>query len=445
MDNLEWTISWLESDPNVDPSLPNARKIHILKDGQEMVIVTESQFSPQHRTSNLVVDAMANNVSIILVAEHLTVGADTTSFAFSPNTALCDIQTMAPTQIPTADPTTKSPTKSPVPIPTVDPTKTPTAAPTYFVEIEWCQILIIDHQWYSLTFLIPDFEPPSTPTLDDTLYLISYGNDPEEVDAVGYGDTVRNVTERRYAISNISFESDFKMTVRNKEGTFYGQWTLCEVLTNDPTPFPTILPTAVPTVSPSEPPVGVFVYDDERICGGDRRCACHLDFYNYECAGSDHPELSQIEDSIVYFVPSDGVQQTVLSIGRLPRNLGNDVVIEWRFVYLNRTEDVLWDQRINPIVGSTTVRGGDDLGQIATAEFVNIVDEQTVQEKWYRFEITSCTVSGDEDGESVVDCGAIYPSWAYVLWVPQSEFNAIIFGGGDVIPDWIFYLMLGGS
>lgn len=137
--------------------------------------------------------------------------------------------------------------------------------------------------------------------------------------------------------------------------------------------------------------------------------------------------------------------------GRLPRNLGNDVVIEWRFVYLNRTEDapdVQWAQRIEPIVGSTTVRGGDDLGQIVTAEFVPIADEQTVQEKWYRFEITSCRVIGDDagdGGEGVVDCGGIYPSWAYVIWVPASEFNAIIFGGGDVIPDWIFYLLLGGS
>merc|ERR1712232_1325472 len=102
-------------------------------------------------------------------------------------------------------------------IPTSDPTKTPTVAPTFSLEIKWCRVLVVDHQWYTLTFLIPDFDPPATPTLDDTLYPISYADSPEEVDAISYGDIVRNVTERRYSISNITIDSAFKMTARNRQ------------------------------------------------------------------------------------------------------------------------------------------------------------------------------------------------------------------------------------
>merc|ERR1712087_581736 len=122
-------------------------------------------------------------------------------------------------------------------------------------------------------FSIPDFNPPATPSLDDTLYLISYAESPEEVDAMSYGDMTQNVTEKRYALSDISINSEFKMTARNRQGTFHGEWTHCEVITEEPTAFPTLDPTFRPTGSPTEPPVGVFVYDN-RICSGNRRCEC---------------------------------------------------------------------------------------------------------------------------------------------------------------------------
>lgn len=447
-----WTITWTESDPfiSADGTLPSDRRIYIFLEDQEneMLILTETQFSPQRRTGNLVVDAINTDKAIILKAKQKTNGGDAT-LEFSPNLAICEIVTMAPTPSPTHDPTTKSPTKSPIPVPTTAPTKTPTAAPTYFMVIERCWVLIEDARWYWLTFRSPEFDYPSTPTRNDTLYVLSYGDngsDLEELDAMKYDDTL-NVTEvpRRYALSNISFDTEFRMTVRDRMGSFYGEWTLCEVLTKEPTPFPTVDPTAFPTPPPIEPPVGVFVYDDQnRLCAGDRRCACHVDFYNYSCSGEHHPDGTQIEDSWISFV-SDGVQQPVLNVGRLPRNLDEEVIIDWKFVYLNRTEDDRFGQRIKPIAGSTTITGGDDLGRIVRAAFVPIANEQQIdEEKWYRFEIVSCRVRVRGNGDPVA-CGRIYPSWAYVVWIPESAFNAIIFGGGDVIPDWIFYLLLGGS
>merc|ERR1719242_1331632 len=116
-----------------------------------MIALTETQFSPQQRTSNLLNDAVLQNASIILKVEQLTIGSDPKSYAFSPNVALCEIVTMEPTLSPTNDPTTKPPTMSPIDIPTNEPTKTPTMAPTYFMEIEWCKVLIVDTRWYSIT------------------------------------------------------------------------------------------------------------------------------------------------------------------------------------------------------------------------------------------------------------------------------------------------------
>eukprot|EP00483_Globobulimina_turgida_P009688 UN09707 len=133
----------------------------------------------------------------------------------------------------------------------------------------------------------------------------------------------------------------------------------------------------------------------------------------------------------------------VLLIGRYPYYLAYDVDIEWQFIYLNDTigSHFNYRQRIKPIRGITTISAGERLSEVVLAEFVPMPNEQNIYHpQWYKFTITNCEVNVNNNEQT--SCGLIYPSWAYVLWVPPQAIEALLIGGGEAWPDWIFYLLL---
>ena len=451
----DWEITWIESDPSDDPNLPNTRKIYVYINGDEQWIFNENQFSSQERTVNSqILNPVITDTEVELIAQHLTKGDDSSSLEFSPNTAICQIQTSEPTNHPTQAPTTDSPTRSPIDVPTKEPSTSPTQSPTYHLPIEWCDILILNDGAYKVTFKIPEYKDPFTPPIDDVQYVVYYADGQDTTKATDVESTT-NVTKIEFTNGvDISYDTIFTMTTISMDASqTYADLTECDIETLEPTSHPTQNPSMTPTLSPTHSPIASFVYsDDETVCLGEERCACvmHKD-QDYDCVGSWYPDLPQIEDTRIRFAPYDGVQMPVLNVGRYPYEFRYPIEISWEFIYLNDSADFKYDERIKPIKGSTIIEAGEYLGEIVFAEFVPMPNEQRMNDaQWYRFQIKSCRVVMEDERSTMeinneLGCGPIYPSWAYIIWVPPEAMEALIIGGGEPWPDWIFYLLLGAS
>ena len=445
----EWHIRWVESNPNKNPSLPENRRIYVKIDGIQEYIFNEDDFSPQDMTiGQQIIKPDITSMEVELIAEHLTQGSDDTSFAFSPNTALCRIETLAPTDQPTLSPITDEPTLSPYDGPTLEPSSSPTQPPTYYLEIKWCHVLLLNDNYYAVTFKIPQYKDPVVPPITDVQYVVYYDDrGSNSIKATDVPQDVDNITIIRATDGiDINYETDFEMTTLSIDGnTVFADRTKCDIFSIAPTSTPSTDPTKLPTSSPTHPQIGAFVYsDDGTVCDGYERCACHVVKSDFNCIGSDYPEEPQIEDTRLAIIPSDGQKRTILHVGRYPYSWEYPVEIKWRFIYLNETREFNSENQVQPTYGSTLIGAREHLGEIVQAQFLPTPNEQRITEQqWYRFEITSCSVI-HKNGD-IVTCGPIYPDWAYVIWTPPEAVQAMIIGGGDPWPDWIFYLLLGAS
>eukprot|EP01084_Bolivina_argentea_P130945 231164_1 len=319
-------------------------------DGVELFIINPNQFSPQIIQNPISINGDSR---IELMAQHLTIGNDATSLQFSPHTAVCEIQSIAPTPSPTHDPTTIDEIDA-TNTPSEAPSIRPTLSPTYYLPIEWCTVLILSDTAYEITFKVSEYdtEHGTTPSFSKVKYVIEYGS-PITLHSIIPNNANTELTDVIFTPSDVIF-TQFRMTSKSRStGEVYAEWTECTVLSPTPTSGPSDVPSDVPTPSPTLGDVGVFVYsDDESICEGKERCACSEDPQNYACVGSDYPSEPQIEDTQLLFMPASGVLMPVLLIGRYPYSLSHQVTIEWQFMYLNDTHEFNHRQRVITIICS---------------------------------------------------------------------------------------------